>query len=150
MAYPTCTPRLTCLPHHPGPFLQADCACSLCSGAHAHAVLAAEMRRSTFCPVVAGDTASSARLTEVVLAGCIPVFIGEPWHSMPLAGDVDYPSFALFLEIADTRRWILEGSQVWGNSRRAVDRMGPDLPLELLAITLPSLRDVATFLRCAG
>lgn len=69
---------------------------------------------------------------------------------MPLAGDMDYPSFSLFLSIADTRLWILDGTAVWGNSRAAVDRMGADLQLEGLAINLPSLREVATFLRWVG
>lgn len=48
------------------------------------------MARSVFCPVPASNTQSSRRLSEAMLTGCIPVFIGEPFHSLPLAADVDY------------------------------------------------------------
>ena len=47
-----------------------------------------EMRRSVFCFVLPGDTASSRRLTDAMLSGCIPVFLGAPWHAMPFAGEV--------------------------------------------------------------
>ena len=60
-----------------------------------HATLMAKMGASLFCPIVAGDTQSSRRLTEVVLAGCIPVFVGPPFHTLPLAADVDYPAFSV-------------------------------------------------------
>lgn len=64
-----------------------------------HDALRGVMQRSTFCLVIPGDTASSRRLTEIILAGCIPVFVGSPWHSMPLAALLDYPKFALFVEL---------------------------------------------------
>ena len=67
----------------------------------AHNDLRQSMRRSVFCFVLPGDTASSRRLTEIVLAGCIPVFIGPPWSSMPLADKVDYTQIALFFQLAD-------------------------------------------------
>ena len=51
----------------------------------------ATMQRSTFCLMPPGETASSRRLTDAVLSGCIPVFIGPPWHEMPLP---DYVKFA--------------------------------------------------------
>ena len=46
----------------------------------AHEDLRHNMQRSVFCLVLQGDTASSRRLTETVLAGCIPVFLGPPTH----------------------------------------------------------------------
>lgn len=64
-----------------------------------HDALRGVMQRSLFCLVIPGDTASSRRLTEIVLAGCIPVFVGPPWHSMPLAAWLDYSKFALFVEL---------------------------------------------------
>lgn len=47
--------------------------------------LMAKMRRSLFCPIVASNVQSSRRLSEAVLNGCIPVFIGPPFHTLPLA-----------------------------------------------------------------
>ena len=122
------------------------CTCSQCPGRLTHADLQRKLRTSLFCLVPAGDTASSNRLTEVVLAGCIPgegvcvygagevierlprsaprhtdpptlsnppcgpaaaVFVGPPWHSLPLPDQVDYLSMSLFYRVADTDRWIL-------------------------------------------
>ena len=37
---------------------------------------------------------SSRRLTEVVLAGCLPVFFGPPYHTLPLADAINYTSFS--------------------------------------------------------
>ena len=44
-----------------------------------------KMRSSIFCPVFPGDAASTRRLSEIFLAGCIPVFLGPPYHSMPFS-----------------------------------------------------------------
>jgi len=43
------------------------------------------MRSATFCPAFPGDAASTRRLSEMFLAGCIPVFVGPPYHSMPFS-----------------------------------------------------------------
>ena len=61
------------------------------------------MRRSTFCLLPPGGTASSRRLTDVVLSGSIPVFIGPPWHAMPLARHVNYSAFAVFINVQSTK-----------------------------------------------
>jgi hypothetical protein len=58
-----------------------------------------ELLQSTFCFVLPGDTASSRRLSDIMLAGCIPVFLGKPWHSMPFAEDLPYADFALFFQL---------------------------------------------------
>ena len=34
------------------------------------------MRNATFCLSMPGDSASTRRLSETIMAGCIPVFIG--------------------------------------------------------------------------
>lgn len=44
-----------------------------------------KMRRTIFCPIVASNVQSSRRLSEAVLSGCIPVFFGPPFHTLPLA-----------------------------------------------------------------
>ena len=65
----------------------------------AHHDLRHNMRRSLFCVVLPGDTASSRRLTEAVLAGCIPVFTGSPWSSMALATEINYRQIALLFQL---------------------------------------------------
>lgn len=47
-----------------------------------------EFKRSTFCLLVSGDSQTSRRLPEAIMAGCIPVFPGPPYHTMPLADEV--------------------------------------------------------------
>lgn len=47
-----------------------------------------KMRSAIFCPVFPGDAASTRRLSEIFLAGCIPVFLGPPYHSMPFSETV--------------------------------------------------------------
>ncbi len=68
------------------------------------------MRRSTFCLLPPGGTASSRRLTDVVLSGCIPVFIGPPWHAMPLARHLNYTAFAVFVNV-QSMRYVLPPDQ---------------------------------------
>ena len=81
---------------------QVGCACSICKNKEPHSAVLDAMRNATFCPVLNGDTAASLRLTEVILAGCIPVFVGPPWHALPLYRAVDYKSFAVFINVSDT------------------------------------------------
>jgi hypothetical protein len=46
-------------------------------------------------PLLLGRSQSSRRVSEVILAGCIPVFLGPPFHTLPMAGDVDYRAFSV-------------------------------------------------------
>lgn len=39
---------------------------------------------SKFCLMLPGDSQTSRRLPEAVMSGCVPVFMGPPFHSMPL------------------------------------------------------------------
>ena len=64
-----------------------------------HAVVRQEMWRAVFCLLLPGDTASSSRLTEAMLAGCIPIFLGPPWHAQPLPARLRYPDFSLFFQL---------------------------------------------------
>eukprot|EP01025_Chloroclados_australasicus_P033552 TRINITY_DN3425_c0_g2_i1.p1 TRINITY_DN3425_c0_g2~~TRINITY_DN3425_c0_g2_i1.p1 ORF type:complete len:437 (+),score=42.62 TRINITY_DN3425_c0_g2_i1:310-1620(+) len=54
---------------------------------------------SKYCFVIAGDSESSLRLTEVVLAGCVPIFVGEPFHALPFKQQIDYRQFGLFFRL---------------------------------------------------
>ncbi len=53
-----------------------------------HRSVLESMANSAFCLILPGNSQSSQRLTEAFLAGCIPVFIGPPWHSLPLTQKV--------------------------------------------------------------
>ena len=41
-------------------------------------------------------------------AGCIPVFLGPPYNSMPLSYDVDYASVGVHFNITDPSSWLPE------------------------------------------
>lgn len=65
------------------------------------------MRSTLFCLVLPGDSASARRTSEIFMAGCIPVFLGPPYGSMPLAdGGIDYRASSLFFNVTDYR-WRL-------------------------------------------
>ncbi|GAB4814865.1 hypothetical protein N2152v2_001911 [Parachlorella kessleri] len=88
------------------PDIQLHCASGTSRRRMDHGQMMQGLQRSLFCPVIAGDTQSSRRLTEIVLAGCIPVFIGPPFHTLPLAADIDYPSFSVFVNMTNTTDWV--------------------------------------------
>lgn len=93
----------------------ASCTCAICPQAANHNSVLEDLARARFCLVIAGDTASSRRLSEIMAAGCIPVFVGPPWHTLPLSPFIDYFSFALF--------FLLE-EQTW--HRGDAERFEPD------------------------
>jgi hypothetical protein len=76
------------------------------------------MSRSRYCAILApGDRQSSVELGLAVRRGCIPVFLGPPFHSMPMAsskasgvgsGDdmigIAYADFAIFVHVVDHTR----------------------------------------------
>jgi hypothetical protein len=62
------------------------------------------MRGTLFCLVLPGDSASARRTSEIFMAGCIPVFLGPPFGSMPLAeAGIDYRASSLFFNVTDYR-----------------------------------------------
>jgi hypothetical protein len=68
-----------------------------------------EMLASNFCLSIAGDTLSSRRISEIIVTGCIPVFVGPPWHTLPLPNYIPWDRIALFFEIRDPSRWTYAG-----------------------------------------
>ena len=50
-----------------------------------HRPMLEAMASSVFCLILPGNSQSSQRLTEAFLTGCIPVFLGPPWHTLPFA-----------------------------------------------------------------
>ena len=59
------------------------------------------MQTAMFCLVLPGDSASSRRTSEIFMSGCIPVFIGPPYATMPFGDAVDYKAAAYFFNITD-------------------------------------------------
>lgn len=60
---------------------EIECSDPTLGGSHEpYAVAFDKMRRSVFCLVLPGDAQSTRRLSEIFLAGCVPVFIGLPTH----------------------------------------------------------------------
>lgn len=47
-----------------------------------------QMAKSVYCLILPGNSQSSQRLTEAFLTGCIPVFVGPPFHSLPFRNQV--------------------------------------------------------------
>eukprot|EP00933_Yihiella_yeosuensis_P050358 TRINITY_DN48164_c0_g1_i1.p1 TRINITY_DN48164_c0_g1~~TRINITY_DN48164_c0_g1_i1.p1 ORF type:complete len:492 (+),score=53.78 TRINITY_DN48164_c0_g1_i1:94-1569(+) len=56
----------------------------------------AGMSRSSFCPVLQGDTPTSSRLFDAIAAGCLPLVISDG-VSLPFSDFLDWPSFSVQL-----------------------------------------------------
>ena len=63
------------------------------------------MSHSRFCMALPGDAASTRRLSELMLSGCIPVFPGPPYHSMPFSEQIDWRAAGVFFNITDYTPW---------------------------------------------
>ena len=82
-----------------------------CSHTHRlpHREVEREYRQSVFCPLLPGDSAATWRLPEVMMAGCIPVFLFPPLHAVPLPLDVNWPAVAIFINITQqSSSWYSE------------------------------------------
>jgi len=65
------------------------------------------MSNSIFCLVPEGDTPSSRRLFDAMVAGCIPVFIS--WgYDKPFENIIDYKSFSVHF---NAKQWLEGGAQ---------------------------------------
>ncbi|KAK9805837.1 hypothetical protein WJX73_006156 [Symbiochloris irregularis] len=64
------------------------------------------MEHSNFCLALPGDSQSTRRLSEMFMAGCIPVFVGPPYNSMPFAHSIDYASVGVFFNVTRTASWL--------------------------------------------
>ena len=68
-----------------------------------------QMRSSLFCPVLPGDSASARRTSEIFMSGCIPIFMGPPYGSMPFPDEVDYKHASLIFNITEHRCSSFQG-----------------------------------------
>jgi hypothetical protein len=71
------------------------CACGICPNALATDVVVAHMLTSVFCFMSAKDISASRRLTDAIVHGCIPVFVGPPFHELPFDNYFDYSEFSM-------------------------------------------------------
>lgn len=88
----------------------ALCTCKWCNATVDYRTVRRELAESRYCLVVPGDTSSSRRLADAIVAGCIPVIVGEPWHALPYLPYLDYSEFALFVRILEPPFGRLEGN----------------------------------------
>ncbi|KAK9804642.1 hypothetical protein WJX73_002999 [Symbiochloris irregularis] len=71
-----------------------------------HMDLLESMSQHRFSLVLPGDTSSSRRLTDTMLAKSIPVFVGPPFHSLPFSDTVDYRAFAVFINVSSANVFL--------------------------------------------
>ena len=60
---------------------------------------------AVFCIIMRGGVESSRALNDAFLGGCIPVFVGPPFHTLPFASQIAYEDFAVFFELQDLA-WV--------------------------------------------
>eukprot|EP00884_Botryococcus_braunii_P004110 jgi/Botrbrau1/136/Bobra.0022s0122.1 len=112
---------------------------------------------SVFCLVIPGDSQTSRRLPEAVLTGCIPVFYGPPFHTIPLGTDLDYRDFSIAFNLTEPQAWNKNVRVSWNlsmderaNERGPTDARFwiPDVPyLVEWAIQVPNLKAMVQGLR---
>ena len=127
--------------------IDIKCSCDICDNHTPHAEVMAGYRRSRFCPILASNVQSSRRLSEAVLSGCIPVFIGPPFHSLPLHLDVDYGSMGIFVNVTNSS-WIDEGSP-HHLKNKLVTHIWPldNVEIEKQIIPVDNIHEVVDYLR---
>lgn len=109
-----------------------------------HAAFIRDLSRTSFCLVTPGDSQSSRRLTEVMLAMCIPVFLGPPFHTIPFASKVPYRELGVFFEMGDAELWLgdntlrEEGAEEWWPD---------DIDLSDVTVRLASSKQIVSYLR---
>ncbi len=83
-------------------------------GTHApYEEMYSSMSHSKFCMAFPGDAASTRRLSELMLSGCVPVFPGPPYHSMPFSEHVDWRQAGVFFNVTDYKPWSDEQLEFW-------------------------------------
>ena len=126
----------------------ARCACDICEGHLDHAAYLDAMRRATFCPIVASNAQSSRRVSEAALSGCVPVFLGPPFHVLPLADAIDYASFSIFIRVRDAGAWIDPAAPRWDQSALVASVWALDASVPLDAVVeVDTLDDALRHLR---
>lgn len=71
-----------------------------------HMDMLESMSQHRFSLVLPGDTSSSRRLTDTMLAKSIPVFVGPPFHTLPFSEIVDYRAFSVFINVSSANVFL--------------------------------------------
>jgi hypothetical protein len=102
------------------------------------------MRSARFCGILPSeDRQADVFLPLAIQAGCVPVFLGPPFHSMPLALDIDYSSIAIFVHIVDHTKSIWKIDEL---SMQDGD-LEPDQKIRQSPVEVPSVIDAIRHLR---
>ena len=84
------------------------------SGGGVHQDYLAKVEDSVFCLIPQGDTPSSLRSAEIPAHGCVPVFVGPPFHTIYLPEIFDWDSMAIFICVQNCTRWNVKHEN-WPN-----------------------------------
>lgn len=102
------------------------------------------MRSSRYCGILpAADRQTTIELPLAIHAGCIPVFLGPPFHSMPMALDVEYSKIAVFIHIVDHTKaiWKLDDLNMQDGD------LEPDEAIHKAPIEVPDVLDAIKHLQ---
>ncbi|PSC70522.1 putative arabinosyltransferase ARAD1 [Micractinium conductrix] len=122
-----------------GVFVQV--ACLGCAGAMDHKEVVRQYQSSVFCLVPPGDTPSSRRATEVIVHGCLPVFLGSPFNNQPLSSVVDFSEFSLVVRVSDISDWVRTPDHTWQVQHWVPDSTPTHL-IRALDELVPTIRSV--------
>ena len=102
------------------------------------------MRSARFCGILPSeDRQADVFLPLAIQSGCVPVFLGPPFHSMPLALDIDYSSIAIFIHIVDHTK------SIWNIDEMSMQDgdLEPDQKIRQSPVEVPSVIDAIRHLR---
>jgi hypothetical protein len=113
------------------------------------------MQRAVFCAVPPGSDSQATRiLPAAIFAGCIPVFLGPPWHSMPFAGDVNYAGMAMFFNVTRAEQLQREAEVQYADPDGqvpwvplAAGELEPNAGIDTAVIEVPTFQAVVDYLR---
>lgn len=80
---------------------------------------------SRYCIVIPGDAQSSQRLSDVIISGCIPVFIGPPFHILPLRHLINYEDMSLFFHVNESSSWFHAGLPINASMQCSLPALDP-------------------------
>lgn len=103
-----------------------------------------KMQSSRYCGILpAAEMQSSVELPLAIQSGCIPVFLGPPFHSMPMVLDVEYSKMAVFIHIVDHTKslWRLDDLHMQDGD------LEPDETIQNAPVEVPDVLDAIRHLR---
>eukprot|EP00889_Picochlorum_renovo_P004110 jgi/Picre1/31140/NNA_006494.t1 len=123
-------------------YMEDSCKAMASSGGRASMI--DRMKKSRYCAILpSADRQATTQLPLAVQQGCIPVFLGPPFHAMPMVLDVEYSNIALFIHMVDHTRslWALDEMSM------ADGDLEPDATIRSNPIEVPNIVDAINHLR---